>query len=196
MDAERADRVIASMPTRRTCAGCDLCCTAMGVGSIDKEPGVRCPHLLGLPGASCSIYKTRPSDCREFLCLWRGSDNQLPPELFPARCGFVVAMTSGISATGFSSFPILFTVHPDPKRPDAWMDHKPVFKKIAADFNAIVAVGQWHLARSVFSPKGNEFPRDQFPELYKDDGGEVGLPEAEFFTWRPTFASVCLALWG
>lgn len=190
--AAHADEMMAHVTTTRTCQGCDLCCTAMGVEEIGKLPACRCPHLGGEPGQSCTVYNRRPITCREFLCLWRGSDTALPLNLKPSRVGFVVALTND-----FRSFPLLFTVHPDPEHPDAWKAprHRETFKKLARDFNAMVVIGQHHLARHVFAPNGNEYPRARYPELFENDGGRVGVPEGDFFPWRLTLSELTAMLW-
>jgi hypothetical protein len=192
--AKRADELLGTMKTKRTCDGCDLCCTANGVEdrALEKQPGCRCPHLTGKPGASCGVYATRPLSCREFLCVWRGSDKLLGDNLKPSRVGFVLALTSH-----FTAWPLLFTVHFDPAHPDSWKAprHKATFKMVAAKFNAIVAVGQSHLATHVFAPDGSEFSRDQFPEYFKDDGKTVGVPSRHFLPFKMSPAQVALALW-
>jgi hypothetical protein len=190
--AAHADEIVARVTTKRTCAGCDACCTNMGVEEIGKLPGVRCPHLAGEPGTSCSVYKTRPLACREFLCLWRGSDDILPLNLFPPRVGFVVALTND-----FRTFPLVFTVHPDPAHPDSWKAprHRLVFKALAAKFNAMVVIGQHRLARHVFAPNGNDYSRAAHPELFDMDGGIVGLPSADFLPFRLSAMEVAQMLW-
>jgi hypothetical protein len=186
------DKIVANMPTTRTCVGCDLCCTAVGVEEIGKLPGVRCPLLMGEPGKSCGVYDHRPKPCRSFLCLWRGSDTLLADNLFPPRVGFVVALT-----VGFETFPSLITVHPDPAHPHSWKAprHRAVFKKLAADFNAIVVIGQHHLATYAFGPRGGEYSREKYPELFTEDG-HVGIPSYEFFDFRLTGAEAQKLLWG
>jgi uncharacterized protein len=191
--AAHADQMLGHVRTTRTCANCDLCCTAVGVEEIGKLPAVRCPLLVGPPGRSCGVYENRPHACREFLCLWRGSDTCLPDNLQPAKVGFVVALTND-----FRSFPLLFTVHPDPAHPDAWKAprHRLVFKTLARDFNAMVVVGQHHLARHVFAPSGSEYNRAQHPQFFEEDGGRIGVPEHDFFEWRLSLEEVCAKLWG
>jgi uncharacterized protein len=191
--AARADRLLAHIRTKRTCADCDLCCTAMGVEEIEKKPACRCPHLGAQPGKSCTVYETRPITCREFLCLWRGSDTLLPDNLKPSRVGFVIGLTND-----FRSRPLLFTVHPDPAHPDSWKQprHRETFKRLAATFNAIVVVGQHHLASYVFAPNGNEYSREKHPHLFKDGGGRVGLPESDFRPGWLTLEEVCALLWA
>jgi hypothetical protein len=169
------DNASDAFPTTRRCGSCDLCCTAVGVEGMHKAPAVRCPALKGEPGQSCSIYKERPYDCRQFLCVWRHSDRLIPQELWPANAGFVIAVGDVMGPV------VLLTVHPDPARPDAWKAHRDLFKELARKFNGIVAVGQGNLAVTAFSPKGREFPRVMFPGLFAEGGKRVGLPENEFF---------------
>ena len=165
------------LPTKRQCGECDLCCTAAGVYAIGKPPGVRCDKLSGVPGASCSIYADRPADCSQFFCLWRGSDTLLPERLWPARSGFVVAL-SGI----FGKSVPLITIHPNPSFPRSWRApyHMDIFKMLAREFNAIVVIGEAHLAELIISPRGNLFRRDEHPELFKDDGKRIGIPDDEY----------------
>jgi hypothetical protein len=43
-------------------------------------------------GAGCTTYETRPAPCREFVCLWLGSQTTpkpLPAELRPDRSGIL-----------------------------------------------------------------------------------------------------------
>jgi hypothetical protein len=172
-----------ALPVKRRCGSCDLCCTAMGVEEVpgvpngDKRPGVRCPHLSGEPGHSCTIYKDRPYPCQQFICLWRGSDTLLPDNLHPARVGFVIA-----PGGNFGEWPCVLCVHPDPAHPDSWKAprHRALFLSLAKKFNAIVVIGQGELARHMFSPKGNEFSRERYPELFRENGKRIGLPDFEF----------------
>lgn len=192
--AAHADELLAKIKTLRSCDGCDLCCTANGVedDALQKLPGCRCPHLTGQPGKSCGVYKTRPLSCREFLCIWRGSDTLLPDNLKPSRVGWVLALT-----THYTIWPPLFTVHPDPAHPDSWRAprHKAVFKSFAAKFNAIVAVGQADLACHVFAPDGSEFSREKYPEYFLQGGKVVGLPQHCFLPFKMSPAEFAGALW-
>lgn len=66
----------------RSCGDCTACCTVMGVKSIEKPAYTRCEKLVALGSASarasgCSIYTTRPDDCRDFSCLWLQDDGRV-----------------------------------------------------------------------------------------------------------------------
>ena len=178
------------LPTKRECGECDLCCTAVGVASMSKPPAVPCAALHGEPGHSCAIYPWRPRECAEFLCLWRCSDTLLPQNLYPARAGFVVAMSGHLN-----TFPPILTVHPDPGRPDAWRatHHRPLFRELARKFNAIVCIYQMPLTVLAISPRGNEYSRDRWPGLFKESG-TVGLPDFEFLPFRLTPRDITILL--
>jgi hypothetical protein len=189
-EAPRWRRIIDSLPTRRTCDGCDLCCTAVGVGELSKAPGERCQHLCGEPGRSCGLYPDHPVSCQEFVCLWRGSETALPPELHPPRCGFVVAFN------GLESWPLMFTVHPDPARPMAWntLANRTLFMDWAAKLNCMVVIGQASCAVAAFSPARRIYKRKDWPALFIDDGRTVGIPEDDFLLWRPTMRQIADAV--
>ena len=167
----------APIPPRRSCAGCDLCCTAVPVTALKKGPSVRCAHLRGEAGTSCSIYDRRPDECRTFLCLWRVTDDVLPDWMAPASAGFVVLMSGPLQEAS-----TIFSVAPDPARPDAWMAARNVqiFKELARQSNRIVVVGQEHETRHIFAPSGKEFSREQHPWAFADGGRRVQVPNSEF----------------
>jgi hypothetical protein len=168
---------VASMQTTRTCDGCDLCCTAVGVESIRKPPGVPCQHLTGDPGASCGIYGNRPHVCRQFFCVWRASDYVLPDDFRPADAGFVVAIGQVFR------FPATVCVHPDPERPDAWKAEKytRLFQHMATLWNCLVVIGQADLATRVYIPVGGWIDRDKNPEAFQDGGRTLAIPDLCFF---------------
>jgi hypothetical protein len=60
----------------RTCGACSLCCKVYSIAELNKPAGQWCPHLARGPG--CTIYKSRPQDCRQFFCAWL-----LDPTYFP-----------------------------------------------------------------------------------------------------------------
>lgn len=57
----------------RSCDGCTLCCKLAEVKALSKPMGVWCAHCE--IGKGCSIYETRPNECRVFYCLYRTADN-------------------------------------------------------------------------------------------------------------------------
>jgi len=186
----RAEAITARLKTKRTCDGCDLCCTALAVPAVGKPDGVRCQHLCGEPGKSCSIYKDRPEACYDFICLWRGSDHHMPPEAKPSVAGFVAALGE------LDKFPPVLRIHPDPARPTAWQAHIPLFKKLAARFNCIVAVGQGKRATNTISPKGNVYSAAVFPAIFKDGGLQAGVPAEDFLPNRRSWMQMSMELWG
>jgi len=55
----------------RPCGECQACCKALPVIAtkppMNKPPGERCSYQCE---EGCSIYETRPSPCRSYLCQW------------------------------------------------------------------------------------------------------------------------------
>lgn len=153
----------------------------MGVESIGKPDAVRCPHLCGEPGKNCSIYADRPTECREFLCLWRASDKHMPEAAKPSVAGYVAALGK------LDDFPPVLRIHPDPDRPTAWQDHIPLFKKLSRKFNCIVAVGQGKRASHAIAPNGNVYSGAVFPAIFANNGLSVGIPAGDFLPNRRTW---------
>lgn len=79
--------------SKRTCGGCDLCCSLVPVRGIDKRGFTCCPHqrvALDARGPGCGVYLQRPGGCRTWSCLWLGAEAEGWPEaLRPDRCGVV-----------------------------------------------------------------------------------------------------------
>jgi hypothetical protein len=180
MRARRAERRLAEVTDTRSCAGCDLCCTAPGIAQLRKPPGEPCVHLSGEPGRSCSIYASRPKICIDFHCLWRVTETVLPDWLRPADCGFMIAFNR------LDEFPGVVTVHPDPARPLAWKTlwAQTVFSILAERWNCLVAIGQAPGTSHIFCPDGTRLtladysPADR-AKLVRDDG-TIGAPRNVF----------------
>jgi hypothetical protein len=74
------------------CGDCFVCCQALPIvqPELTKKEGVLCPHHNG-GRHGCTIYETRPTVCRGFLCGWR-----LVPELGeswrPDRSGVLLVL--------------------------------------------------------------------------------------------------------
>lgn len=76
----------------RSCGECTVCCTVMGVTSIDKPVDVACKHI---EGSQCGIYAKRPSACKEFHCAWRHGFDFFPEfSGRPDRLGVMFDMAS------------------------------------------------------------------------------------------------------
>lgn len=170
----KAAKTMAGLPTNRTCAGCDACCTNIPIKETAKPGGVACQHLCGDPGQSCSIYEKRPNVCRTFACVWRGSDWHLPEWANPAKIGWVLTINDPFT------WPLVVTAHRDPKRPDAWRSlwSQTVLQTIAEHWNCIVAIDSAPECIAVVAPRGGMFTREQAPELFLEN--DVGLPEELF----------------
>ena len=180
MRARRAARRTAAVTPTRSCAGCDLCCTAPGITELGKPPGEPCANLCGTPGQSCAIYARRPTVCIDFHCLWRITENVLPEWLRPAECGFLLAFNRLVE------WPAVVTVHVDPARPDAWKNPwaQTVFVTLAETWNCLVAIGQSPITSHIFCPNGQRIDlADCTPEqqavLVQPDSF-IGAPDYTF----------------
>ncbi|CAN7528985.1 hypothetical protein LJR219_003732 [Phenylobacterium sp. LjRoot219] len=169
---------LAAHTTRRRCNGCDLCCSIMGVRELQKPAFTPCAKLAGA-GAGCSVWGEHPASCKSFACLWRGSDDLLPPELFPPDCGFLVELDPS------PAWPTAVKVCPAPGRPDAWDTprNRTLFASLAAAWNCpVVIVGEGVRASHVFAPTGRVYSRDQRPEIFPHDGAGLALSADD---WGP-----------
>lgn len=184
-----SDYLMSRLKTKRTCDGCDLCCKAMEVYSLKKPVGVPCKHLCGEPGKNCSIYKDRPEDCYDFICLWRGSDRHMPQWAKPSNAGFVAALGK------LDEFPPVLRIHPDHDRPTAWENYIPLLQDLAEKFNCIVAIGQGVGATHAIAPNGKIYSRAVFPIVFGNNGLTVGIPEGDFLPNRRTWLQMSQELW-
>ena len=76
--AERSERMPKDMNVR-ACGSCTACCKTHGVRSLDKPENVWCTSCA--IGVGCERYDTRPTDCRDFSCVWligEGAENDRP----------------------------------------------------------------------------------------------------------------------
>src|SRR5216683_1788545 len=86
----------------------------------------RSTRLLGrgaptarLGRGGCTIYETRPTECREFFCSWLTSP-ALGPKWRPNKCKMFVRHEGNLIA-----------IHVDPSDPTAWQ-REPFFQQIKA----------------------------------------------------------------
>jgi hypothetical protein len=79
----------------------------MGVKALGKARYQACRHCTA--GKGCSVYDTRPQECRDFECMWL-RDARLPDRLRPDRSRAIITTTNDGQG---------LVVHVDPARPDA-----------------------------------------------------------------------------
>jgi len=132
MANSKADAI--SIVPGRGCGDCSLCCKLIRVDAFAKAPGTWCSHCA--PGSGgCTIYDSRPAECRDFYCAWLQSPS-LGEEWRPSRCKLVLR----VEADGK-----LIAVHVDPSDPAAWR-REPYYRTLkqfaikGADINQQVIV--------------------------------------------------------
>lgn len=169
-DASVWRSALAAHVSTRSCDRCEMCCTTMAVLELEKPPWSPCAHLAA--GGGCRVWGDHPGSCKAFACLWRGSDTLLPPELFPADCGFMLALDPS------ETWPTVVKVCPQAGRPDAWDTpaNRNLFARLAHAWNCPVAViGEGVRASHVFAPTGGVYSRAQRPEIFPHDGAGLAL---------------------
>jgi hypothetical protein len=87
-DSKRRSLPVATQT--RPCDGCTECCSVFGVDEIEKDPWIPCDQLSH---EGCSIYETRPKQCRGFHCLWQSGVGTQDDR--PDRLGVIYAATNG-----------------------------------------------------------------------------------------------------
>ena len=109
------------------CGTCTLCCKLLDIPVLQKPAYQWCPHCQ--VGKGCGIYEARPQPCREFVCVWLGSQTRakpLPAELRPDRSGMLLYYSNSFrEMNGVSD------------RPGAWKS-----PKVRALIRAIAATGR------------------------------------------------------
>jgi hypothetical protein len=71
----------------RTCSGCTLCCSLLGIVELKKPVFKICKHCV--IGKGCKIYDIKPATCSGFLCSYRISAN-VPEYWNPKVCGMLL----------------------------------------------------------------------------------------------------------
>jgi len=72
----------------RECGECSACCYGMQVIELNKPSNTPCLYECG----GCTIYNSRPAECKHFECLWKigiGGEEERPDKL-----GFFLYLTS------------------------------------------------------------------------------------------------------
>lgn len=92
----------------RSCGTCTLCCKVMAITELNKPVGKWCPHCK--PGVGCTIYGTRPNECRTFNCMWL-MDSRLHEGWKPSNSKMVLTTGDGGNSV---------EIRCDPGFPAAW----------------------------------------------------------------------------
>lgn len=66
------------------CGECTACCDTFPVKWLNKPANERCIHACA---EGCGIHLAKPSECRDFDCMWLQSSS--PVSLRPDNCGVV-----------------------------------------------------------------------------------------------------------
>jgi hypothetical protein len=126
MSNEAANPV--SLVPGRSCGECSLCCKLLRIEAFNKPVGVWCAHCA--PGrGGCTVYETRPAECRNFYCAWLTSA-ALGPEWRPNKCKMFLRSEGHLLA-----------IHVDPSDPGAWR-REPFYARIKAFATKAVGTGQ------------------------------------------------------
>jgi hypothetical protein len=116
------ERLFGPLVPDRECGGCTACCVEITIDDpmLAKPARETCVHCVG---SGCSIYESRPRDCRDWYCAWRRTAD-LPDHLSPDRCGLLASLVE----------------NPDAEIPLArlyiivqWLNGRPIAKSAAAD---------------------------------------------------------------
>lgn len=94
----------------RECGTCALCCKLLGIAALDKPAGTWCANCA--PPHGCTIYDTRPQECRDFACVWLES-KVLGEEWKPSRSKIVLYLIDDGSR---------LIAHVDNGAPNAWRE--------------------------------------------------------------------------
>jgi len=100
----------------RPCDQCSLCCKVLGVSELQKVANQWCSYFA--PGKRCTIYPTRPNECRQFQCGWSKS-LEFDLSWRPDRAHFVIDDSRANE--------LMIVV--DPAYPDAWRK-EPYYSRI------------------------------------------------------------------
>lgn len=168
-------KALDDLPTTRACGDCAVCCTVLEIGELAKPAGVACRHLKA--GGGCTIWGEHPTPCKTYVCLWRLSDELVPPDLFPADCGFM------LSVTNLTQWPTAVNIMPAPGHaPGAWdaPERRRLFARLAAAWNCpIVALDHAFAPTHVFTPAGNLYDAESRPDVFPGQR-QLALAESEY----------------
>ena len=147
----------------------------MAIQELDKPAWTACAHLG--PQGGCAIWGDHPGSCKSFTCLWRRSDELLPPSMFPADCGFMLAIDQT------KTWPTVVKVCAEADRPHAWdqRQFREIFARLSAAWNCPVVVIEDGVRGAVaFAPSGRIYDRAADPEVFPQDGREIAVPASDY----------------
>jgi len=177
MTMERAsfeERLLGGLVPGRECGACTACCSEITIDDpeMQKPPRQTCVHCVA---EGCSIYETRPHDCRTWFCAWRRIA-ALPDHLRPDRCGLLACLVEHRDAE--NPLQRLYLIV-------QWLDGRPIAKSQAADV-LLAAMQGYGLA--VWVGSGDRmwlnFPRQELALQILDGGAASGPLAAEVEAWR------------
>lgn len=96
------------MTMDKTCGDCGLCCKLLRIQELAKPDGQWCWNFKR--GLGCSIYGTRPTECRTFHCGWL-MESHLDERWKPTTARFVIWQPGGGGR---------LVIQVDPAYPQAW----------------------------------------------------------------------------
>lgn len=97
----------------RDCGDCIACCTLMPVPQLKKPGGVACKHLdKEREGGGCTVYESRPSNCRQWACIWRSGSNLLAPEDRPDKLGIMLDTMREVPGKPFVEAILVYETEP------------------------------------------------------------------------------------
>jgi len=84
----------------RTCSGCTLCCSLLGVVELKKPVFKVCKHCV--IGKGCKIYEVKPQTCTDFICSYLTIPS-IPEYWNPRICGMLLHVEDNILSVVCSS---------------------------------------------------------------------------------------------
>ena len=173
-DASFEDKLFGVLVPGRACGGCTACCFELTIDDprMHKPPRQACAHCVA---EGCSIYPTRPEDCRTWFCAWRRIAD-LPDALRPDHCGLLASLVENYAAE--NPLQRLYIVV-------QWLDSMPIEKSEAAD-DLLAAMRRYDLP--VWVGSGDRmwlhFPRQEVALPVMRGEAPAGPLAAEVEAWR------------
>lgn len=107
----------------------------MAIDTLDKPAGSWCSHCK--PGTGCRDYAGRPTECRDFNCLWL-IDERLGPQWKPSKSKIVITTSEdGLEIRCDPGFPAAWRKEPLRRQIGTWAEAGE-----ANDVTVLVIVGE------------------------------------------------------